>query len=66
MLIIAGHKDAIIAEDELVEDATEVLGEQNVRFEFVDAGHELPVSKSKEIIESISAFWENKFSPPKA
>ena len=64
MLIIAGHKDAIIAEDELVEDATETLGEQNVRFEFVDAGHELPISKTKEILEFISAFWQNEFSQP--
>ena len=64
MLIIAGHKDAIIAEDELVEDATEILGERNVRFEFVDAGHDLPVSKSKEILDFISAFWGNDFSRP--
>ena len=58
VLIIAGHKDVIIVKDELVEDATNILGKNNVRFEFVDAGHELPVSRSKEILELISAFWE--------
>ena len=58
MLIIAGHNDVIVNKDELVEDTTDVLGENNVRFEFVDAGHELPVSKSEEILEIISAFWE--------
>ena len=58
VLIIAGNKDVIIIKDELLEDATEILGENNVRFEFVDAGHELPVSKSKEVLELISAFWE--------
>ena len=58
MLIIAGHNDVVILKDELVEDATDVLGKNNVRFEFVDAGHELAVSKSKEILEIISAFWE--------
>ena len=57
VLIIAGHKDVVINKDELVEDATDILGEKNVRFEFVDAGHELPVSRSKEILEMISAFW---------
>lgn len=62
VLIIAGHKDVLIVEDELVEDATEVLGENNVRFEFVDAGHELPVSKSKEVLEFIFVFWEGRFS----
>lgn len=64
VLIILGHKDVIIVEDELVEDATEVLGENNVRFEFVDAGHDLGVSKSKEVLEFISAFWEERFSMP--
>ena len=62
VLIIVGHKDVVIVKDELIEDATEVLGENNVRFEFADAGHDLPVSKSKEILEFISAFWDNKFS----
>ena len=58
VLIIAGHKDAIVATDELVEDATVVLGENNVRFEFVDAGHDLAVSKSKEVLDLISTFWD--------
>ena len=62
MLIIAGHKDVLIIKDELVEDTSEALGESNVKFEFVDAGHELPFSKSKEILEFISAFWEKR--PP--
>ncbi len=64
VLIIAGHKDVLIVEDELVEDATTILGENNVRFEFVDAGHELPVSKSKEVLEFISAFWDKRVSKP--
>lgn len=64
VLIIAGHKDEIIVEDELVEDATEILGKNNVRFEFVDAGHDLPVSKSKEIVGFITAFWEERLSMP--
>ena len=57
VLIIAGDKDVVIVKDELVEDATAILGKDNVRFEFVDAGHELPVSKSEEILDLISAFW---------
>ena len=64
VLIIAGHKDVLVVEDELVEDATEVLGENNVRFEFVDAGHELPVTKSTEIVGFIWSFWEGRFSTP--
>ena len=64
VLIIAGYEDVLIVEDELVQDATEILGENNVRFEFVDAGHELPLSKSKEVLEFISAFWDERFSTP--
>ena len=64
VLIIAGHRDVLIVEEELIQDATEILGENNVRFEFVDAGHDLGFSKSKEILAFISAFWEDKFSTP--
>ena len=62
VLIIAGHKDDIILKDELVQDATEILGENNVRFEFVDAGHELSITKSREVVDFISAFWKDNFS----
>ena len=61
VLIIAGHKDDIILKDELVQDATEILGENNVRFEFVDAGHDLSITKSTEVVDFISAFWKDNF-----
>lgn len=66
VLIIAGHKDVLIVEDELVQDATDILGENNVRFEFVDAGHDLPVSKSNEVLGFISTFWDERFSTPRS
>lgn len=57
VLIIGGKKDVLIIEDELVEDATEVLGVGNVKISFIDAGHELPITKSSEIVETIWDFW---------
>ncbi|KAK4696345.1 hypothetical protein P7C71_g1570, partial [Lecanoromycetidae sp. Uapishka_2] len=60
VLIIGGKKDVLIVQDELVEDATKVLGVDNVKMEFVDAGHELPVTKSLEIVEIVWNFWEQK------
>lgn len=45
VLIIGGKKDVLIVEEELVEDATSILGLNNVRSESGDAGHELPVTK---------------------
>lgn len=58
VLIICGSNDVIIKADELVEDATQVLGADNVKFEFVDAGHELPATKSVEIVKGIWKFWQ--------
>ena len=57
VLIILGEKDPIIVEDELVEDATEALGSDNVRFEICNAGHELVVTDSENIVDLIWKFW---------
>ncbi|KAL2040155.1 hypothetical protein N7G274_007058 [Stereocaulon virgatum] len=58
VLIIGGRKDVVVDSDELEEDAIEVLGKECVRFEWVDAGHELPITKSGEIVECVWGFWE--------
>ena len=58
LLIIGGSKDGLIVKDELVNDAIEVLGANNVKFEFLDAGHELPITKSREIVHCILNFWQ--------
>lgn len=58
VLIIGGSKDGLIAKDELIDDATEVLGANNVEFEFLDAGHELPITKSLDIVHYILSFWQ--------
>ena len=39
-------------------DATKVLDKDHVRFKWVDAGHELPVTKSEEIVGFIWDFWQ--------
>lgn len=56
VLIICGQNDPIIVKDELVEDATRVLGD-NVEFKIVDAGHELPITKSQDVVAHICKFW---------
>ena len=58
VLIICGEKDPVILKEELIEDATEVLGESGVRFKFCDAGHELPIIRSEMIVKSIWDFWD--------
>ncbi|KAF7714806.1 Alpha/beta hydrolase fold-1 domain-containing protein [Penicillium ucsense] len=46
--ILCGNTDTIIIKDELVSDATAVLG-GNVVFKFYDAGHEFPSTKYEEV-----------------
>lgn len=58
VLIICGETDPVIVKNELIEDATEVLGENCVCFKFCDTGHELPIVRSKMIVEQIWGFWE--------
>ena len=57
VLILLGKSDPVILCEELQEDATEVLGAENVRFEILDTGHELPITKSEEIIRIMLNFW---------
>ena len=58
VLIMCGRTDSIIRYDELVQDATQVLGSQNFEFAVCEAGHELPITRSKEIVDRIRRFWE--------
>ena len=60
VLIICGRTDSIIRYDELVQDATQVLGSQNFEFAVYEAGHELPITRSKEIVDRIWRFWESR------
>lgn len=58
VLIICGNTDPIIVKEELVEDATEALGDHCVCFKFCDTGHELPIVRSEMIVGQIWEFWE--------
>lgn len=55
VLIVCGEQDPIIVKDELVEDATRVLG-GNVEFRLVDAGHEFPITRAEEVVEFVADF----------
>ncbi|KAJ5895050.1 hypothetical protein N7495_006741 [Penicillium taxi] len=53
--ILCGNNDAIIIKDELVSDATAVLG-GNAVFKFFEAGHEFPSTKYEDIAQYIFKF----------
>jgi hypothetical protein len=49
--IVLGEMDPIIVKDEVVEDATGVLGRENVEFEVVKgAGHEVAIERADDIL----------------
>lgn len=56
VLIICGNEDTSIVSSDLVADATKVL-ESNVEFRHFDAGHDVPISKSREVADAILDFW---------
>ena len=57
VLIILGNADSIIIRRELEQDATEVL-EGNVEYEYIDAGHEAPIVRPREVVSAIGRFWK--------
>ncbi|MCJ1288455.1 hypothetical protein MMC26_007813 [Xylographa opegraphella] len=62
VLIVAGESDPFIIKDELIEDATMLLGAENVEVRVIDDGHEFPINRAEELVEYISTFWDLKQS----
>lgn len=60
VLMILGATDPVIVAEEASEDTKAVLGEGNVEIAILDAGHELPITKSTEVAEVIWQFWTKK------
>lgn len=56
VLIICANEDTSIVSSELVPDAIAAL-EGNVEFRHFDAGHEIPMSKSREVAKAIWELW---------
>ncbi|KAL1630798.1 hypothetical protein SLS54_000671 [Diplodia seriata] len=59
VLLVLGRDDPIVRVDEVGRDAVEALGgEANVKTVVLDAGHEVPMSRPKEVVETMVEFWE--------
>jgi pimeloyl-ACP methyl ester carboxylesterase len=59
VLIICADKDSSIFSSELVADATAAL-EGNVEFRHFDAGHDVPISRSTEVVAAVWEFWSDE------
>ena len=61
--MVLGETDPIIIADELVEDATNVLGKENVRVEVVrGVGHEVAISSAGEVMRVVERAFKRKES----
>ncbi len=60
MLIILGRTDPVVVLEEVSQDARAVLGDGNVEIVVVEAGHELPITKSADVAEVMWQFWTDK------
>lgn len=58
LLLVLGASDPVIVKEELLHDATAVLGEDGFEAVVLDAGHELVMTKSDEVAAVLVNFWE--------
>ncbi|OJD36506.1 alpha beta hydrolase family [Diplodia corticola] len=59
VLLVLGRHDPIVTVDEVGRDAVEALGgPRNVRTVVLDAGHEVPMSMPREVVDAMVEFWE--------
>jgi hypothetical protein len=56
VLTICANKDTTIVTSDLIPNATDVLG-GNVEFRNLDAGHEVSISRSREVTSVVWEFW---------
>ncbi|KAK1969586.1 alpha/beta-hydrolase [Colletotrichum sublineola] len=59
VLFVLGERDDIVVPGETVWDAETVLGEDAVEVVVLKGGHEVAITKGKEIVGAVVAAWEN-------
>lgn len=62
VLLVLGKRDSVIVKDELVEDATALLGVDGVEVVEIDAGHELAFTHGDEVADAAVSFWSGDVS----
>ncbi|KAI0450706.1 alpha/beta-hydrolase [Xylaria acuta] len=58
ILIILGKDDGLVILNETVEDAYAVFGRDGVEFVTIEGGHEIAITSSTSVAESIEGFWK--------
>lgn len=57
VLLVLGSTDPVIVKEELIHDATSVLGEDGFEAVLLDCGHEIVMTKGKEVAGLAARFW---------
>ncbi|KAM7205366.1 alpha/beta-hydrolase [Rhypophila sp. PSN 637] len=57
VLMVLGATDPVIVKEELIHDATAVLGEDGFEAVLLDCGHEIVMTKGKEVAHLAAGFW---------
>lgn len=57
VMLVLGADDSVIVARETIEDVQEVLGMDAVEYTVLPAGHELPITLSSEVADSMEQFW---------
>lgn len=60
VFMVLGATDSVVIAEEVIEDAKAVLGNGNVEIVLLEAGHELPITKSTQVAEAMWQFWIEK------
>ncbi|KAK4168643.1 Alpha/Beta hydrolase protein [Cladorrhinum sp. PSN259] len=62
ILLVVGSKDPVIVKEELIHDATAVLGEDGFEAVVLNCGHELVMTNSAEVASVVVNFWKHTFA----
>lgn len=57
--VILGDRDTLIVKDEWIQDTKAVLGEDGVDVRIISGGHEIAISKGKEVAETAISSWKS-------
>lgn len=58
ILLVIGARDPVIVKEELIHDATAVLGEDGFEAVVLNCGHELVMTNSVEVANVMTSFWK--------
>ena len=62
VFLLLGKTDPVIIQSEVTADAEECLGKANLEVVSIAAGHDLPVTKSSEVVDALFTFWNGNDS----